>query len=511
MDNKLLLTNSIVLLYRESQFADPQDNSADLVKEIVETVKLPELSIGLDHEKDILSGLKKTALGMAHNPPNHKYELSELLVRLQVNCHDDENLYNAIREGVTQDLAEDSLRRMTLNLRIQLRRHMDFMKCADIISKANAKMKFDPDSIPDLAKFLADLSTAIEPYQNQFNLEDSSVVDDIDFSSEESVSGIYQSLKEQESGAKILKLGWQGMNRMLQGGFRQGEAIILSALQHNYKTGISLSFLKHIALYNDAATFLRDPKKKPLLLRISLEDSARNNMQFLYQSLYENEFRKPCPDFSELEPTEVSSYVRNKFAERGWYVRILRMDPTNMTYRNIQNKILEMEANGYEVIFCEVDYLALVPTTGCIMGPHGVDTRDLLRRTRNFMATRNITFFTPHQMSTDAKQLIRDGRGDLVKEVAGKGYYAGSRQLDQEVDLELHIHIEKINGKSYLTVQRGKHRVIRQTPENDLYCVLPFEAVGGILDDINGPDNTRKRPGGGMIGSGEEVPFWDTV
>lgn len=510
MDNKLLLTNGIVLLYRESQFAEATDNSSDLIKQIVESIKLPELSIGLDHEKNVLSGLKKTALGMCSNPPNHKYEVSELLLRLKVNCNEDEGLFDALRDGISVELSEESLRRICLNLRIQLRQFMDTMRITEIMHRATTKLKFEGDKIPDIRKFIANVTAELEPYQIHGDEIDPSIVDDIDFSNEDSVNAVYEDLKQQETGAKILKLGWQGINRMLQGGLRRGEAVLLSALQHNYKTGFGLSIFKHIALYNDPKTILNDPKKKPLLLRISFEDAAKNNMQFLYQSLYENEFKKAVPDFTELNAKEMTKYVRDKLQVNGWHIRIMRVDPTNWTYREIQNTVLKLEAEGYEVIVCELDYLALVPTTGCVIGPAGVDKRDLLRRTRNFMSRRDITFFTPHQMSTDAKNLLRNGNDDLVQEVAGKGYYEGSKQLDQEVDLELHIHIVKVNGKSYLTVQRGKHRVIRQTPDIDLYCVLPFEPIGGILDDINGPDTTRRRPGGGAIGSGEAmVPFWD--
>ena len=122
---------------------------------------------------------------------------------------------------------------------------------------------------------------------------------------------------------------------------------------------------------------------------------------------------------------------------------------------------------------------------------------------------RKITLITPHQLSSDAKRLIRDGRTDFVREINGKGYYAGSTQIDQEVDLEMYIHIERVNGTSFLTVQRGKHRKIAQTPIEHQYCVLPFEDVGGIRDDLGKADTTRKKIGGGPIGSGQETPFWD--
>lgn len=121
---------------------------------------------------------------------------------------------------------------------------------------------------------------------------------------------------------------------------------------------------------------------------------------------------------------------------------------------------------------------------------------------------RNIAFISPHQLSPAAKQLVRGNVEDLVREVANKGYYDGCSTIDQEVDMELYIHIAKVNGRSYLTIQRGKHRKMRPTPEKYLYCVLPFNDIGGIRDDINGPDTTLRKPGGGVEGSGQEEPWF---
>lgn len=510
MDNKLLLTNGIVLLYRESQFADPVDNSADLVKQIIDYVGVPETPVGVVGGQDVVASLRKLALAMTYNPPQHKYEISELLLNIRISCSDDDRLCEALTEGVTSELNESALRRICVNLRQQLRGYIDYKKVTEITTRAANKLRFESDKIPDLRLFIAQVTAELEPYQSIGNDNDPAVVDDIDFSNPESVEEMYADLQAQETGQKIMKLGSQGLNRMFQGGWRRGEAILLSALQHNYKTGFGLMTLKQIALYNNAHELLNDKTKKPLILRISFEDAAKNNMQFLYQSLYENENLVPAPDYAGLNPKEVGKYVTERLKANGWEIIIKRVDPTNWTYREIQNEVLKLEADGYEIILCQLDYLALVPTTGCVQGPHGVDKRDLLRRTRNFMARHDITLFTPHQMSTEAKQLVRDGRADtLVQEVAGKGYYEGSRQLDQEVDLEIHIHIVKINGKSYLCVQRGKHRVIKQTPDKDLYCVLPFDPVGGIRDDINGPEITQRKPGGGAVGSGEsENPWW---
>ncbi len=399
-----------------------------------------------------------------------------------------------------------TLKRTCLNLKRTLNNYFREENIQDIITKAFSKLKFKKNEIPDMKLFVADICAQLEPYQLDAVSKDPAIVDEIDLSNTNQVESMFQRVQEQNTGATILRTGWQGLNRMLDGGFRRGEEIVLGALQHNYKTGMSLSCFKHIALYN--APQMIDPTRKPLLVRISFEDSALDNFQFLYQSLMENETGQACIT-DGVTPEEMTRYVQEKLGVNGYHIKILRVDPSQWTYKDITNLVLQYESEGYEIHVLMLDYLAMVPTTGCIQTTIGSDIRDMFRRMRNFTAPRGITLFTPHQLSSDAKRLIREGRGDFVKEINGKGYYDGCQRLDQEVDVEIYQHIEIVNGKSYLTMQRGKHRKTKQTPIKDRYCVLPFEDIGGIRDDINGPDTSRKKPGGGPIGSVDEVPFWE--
>ena len=132
----------------------------------------------------------------------------------------------------------------------------------------------------------------------------------------------------------------------------------------------------------------------------------------------------------------------------------------------------------------------MIPTTGCIKdGPMGTDLRDLFRRVRNYMSSKHILTITPHQLSSDSKRLIRNGVPDVefVKEINGKGYYSSSTQLDQEIDLELYVHIATLNRKKYLTVQRGKHRLPTTISEDEMFFLLPFPKKGPIKHDVNGP------------------------
>ena len=300
----------------------------------------------------------------------------------------------------------------------------------------------------------------------------------------------FADLQNTNNGTGIYKTGWTALNRMIQGGFRPGETTVIGALQHKYKTGFTLSLFKQIALYNKPLT--TDVHKKPLLLRISFEDDITLNLQFLYQSLKYDETREPV-NLKEVTADEMSAYVTSRLQVNGFHIKLLRVDPSQWTYRNVCSKIIEFEAEGYNVELLMVDYLTLLPTTGCInTGPAGNDLRDMLRRMRNFCSARRITFITPTQLSTEAKQLTRSGIPEhkFVQEINEKGYFAGCKSLDNEADLILYIHIAKHNREAYLTVQRDKHRGQSVIPDKDKYFLLKFPSKMPIADDREGEDQS---------------------
>lgn len=514
MDSKLLLVASITLLYRESQQVGHTNNSAEDVIKVVEEIKTPEMTLGReikDRTSEVLMNLRETAFSMANNPIDHVYEPNELMQRLKMNVGEDDITYEAFMGGILPELSDSALKRSILNTRLQIRNYFREKETTAIIAEAFNKLKFNKTKIPNMPAYVADLIAKLSPYITNNLEKDPAVVDEVDFGKHEQVANIFKSVKEADEGGTILRTGFQGKNRMLDGGYRRGEAVLSSALPHNFKTGGSLTDFRQIAIYNTPV--LRDPTKKPLLLRISFEDSLRENFTFLYEQFWTNEHKddaaRTLPDMSSKTEDEMAEYFMPRMTATGFEIRMMRVNPSAWTYLDIQNKVLQLESDGYEVVGLFLDYLAMVPTTGCIMTTAGSDIRDMFRRLRNFCAPRHILFMTPHQLSSDAKKLIREGQNNLVKVLPGKGYYDGSQRLDQEVDLEIFQHIEYVNGKPYLTFQRGKHRKTRQTPRIDHYFALQLHDVGNLLDDINGPDTTLRKPGAGPIGSARETAAWD--
>lgn len=262
---------------------------------------------------------------------------------------------------------------------------------------------------------------------------------------------------------------------------------MLNALQHQYKSGTCQSLFMQVPRYNKP--IMLDPEKKPLVMYISCEDDTVVYTGFMYKYLYYNKFKK-IPDLSTISSAEMAKFLKDELSINGYNIIIMKVNPSDWTIKSLFNKVLQLEAKGYELHACFMDYLAKLPTTGCTnTGPGGTDVRDMFNRVRNFFGSsgRETFFLTPHQISTEAKQLVRNGTPDttFVKEIVGKGYTELSKQLDQVVDLEFYQHKAKINGKWHLTFQRGKHRTPGILDDDKMYAVMPFPYNAPIVEDVN--------------------------
>lgn len=522
MDAKHLLAKSITLLYHESKILGTKDKSTDLVRNILAEIKLPEESLSLNHGREQLINLRNTALKMCEDPVDHEYDPMEVIQRAKLDCGDDEGTFEAISMGINYEMSDEARKKACLNIQRDLGNHFRDEKVKAIIKEVSSKYLFHSDQITDRRQFIQEIISKLEPYTVDAVTKDPAIISEVLMSDDEDMQEAFDQVVELSSGGAVFKTGWQALNRALRGGFRRGEQWVIGALQHKFKTGFTLSIFRQIAQYNKA--IVGEHGKKPMLMRISFEDNIGNNMDFLYAGIHENEYGTPAPkvekvvdpNTGEEAPTGETTralykYVQEKMMVNGWEIAMLRVNPSDWTYKDIQNKVIEYESKGYDVQLLMIDYLPLIPTTGCTEGPAGVDIRDLYRRMRNFTSARGICMITPHQFSTDAKSKIRDGATDFVKQINEQGYYAGSKQIDQEVDGELGIHIEISNGKSYLTVQRGKHRFPGAIEEKDKYFVLPFSDKtfrSGIMDDEGKPEIALRKVGGGVIGSPDENPMW---
>ena len=511
MNDLLLLVKSITLMYRESLLNMEEDSTKDLVRKVIEAIKTPEVSIGITKDLEIINALKATATEMVNHDKSHKYQKDILLQQLQVNCGADESTYESLQSGIEPEMTEDENKLTVINIRTAIATHFKHGKIEEVLSKRFSEFKFKRSSIKNINKWINTMIAELEPFQVVGQERDSAIIDEVDISDKESINRVYASIKEENEGGGGFITGFQGINKMIGGKFRLGEQWGLYGLQHNYKTGFSLTIFKQICMYNTPT--LKDPKKKPLLLRISFEDSLVLNFQYLYKNMWENETGKVLSkkDLAEMDIGVMTEYVTNKLSATGFHVKLLFVNPSDWTYKDICNLVLKYEAEGYEVQMVMVDYLTKISKEGCTQGATGQDVRNLFERIKAFMASKGILFITPHQLSTEAKGLMRDGYNDFVKRLPGGGYTADSKQIDQVIDGELFFHIERLKGKNeaYFTVQGGKLRRIEQVDEDDKYRVYKFVRKGVILDDLNKSDSSMLKVGGTPLGEMTADENWD--
>jgi hypothetical protein len=389
-------------------------------------------------------------------------------------------------DGLKDLKSEGHIKRAVINLQKTLHNFFREQKINEILNKASYQFKYHRDKITDVNSFITELVNQLEPLQIANGGTDPAITSDVDIGDVSSLSKVFNNIQEQSSDLGILKTGWQRVNEMLNGGFRRGEFVCVPALQHKYKTGFTLSLFKQFAVYNKP--YMLDAGKKPLILRISFEDDIELNIKFIYQSLMMEESHEKAMDL-KVSVEGMSSYIKERLQVNGYHVKMIRVDPSLWTYKHICNKVLELEAQGYEVHVLMVDYLSKLPRTGCNnSGPTGTDLRDMYSRIRNFCAPRKTLFITPHQLSTESKQLLRSGMPEdrFLKEIAWKGYFESSKQLDQEYDVGLYVHVFKHNKESWLSVLKEKHRG-QITTDEEQFALYRFPKVKlPIADDLFG-------------------------
>ncbi len=475
MDPKLILVKAIMLLFRESQLKEQPDSSKDLVRTALDLIPTPDITAGVVSNRDVIRSLKSVINEMIGQVGQDEQDKDQLLSTLKISCDFDEKLYEMFYEGITKEIEESGLKKSIISYRRSIANFYKEKQAEAILNKAAYEVKFNRDKIPNFNEFVLKVIQQLEPLQVLTSSKDPAIIDNVDIGDEAAVNTVFEEIEYSNSSEGILRTGWQDINDMLQGGFRRGDFVEINALQHKYKTGFTLSLFKQIATHNKP--FMINPAKKPLLLRISFEDDLKDNIQTLYQLM---KFEETGIDVDIKDATiskaEKSAYVKAKLQSAGYHVKMLRVDPTMWTYKHICNKIVELESEGYEIHLLMLDYLSKVPTTGCSIGGTGTDMRDMFSRMYNFTKPRKITLVTPHQISTEAKTLIRAGipEEDFVKNLPGKGYTEGSKQLDQVIDIEIYLHVFKSKGSTYLSVQLGKRRLPTVVDDEYRYVLYKF-------------------------------------
>jgi len=488
-----IILKIITLLHRETELElmtnTTSDTSKDLVKTILDGIEGEKDNALFGGDSELVKDLIQLIRDMVQNHEN--YDKLTLIQSLEVILKDRESLIRTVDKAINIELQTKDLKRTIVSLRNTLNNYFRLQQLKKIVGSASYKLNQNQLGDMSLSDFTNALVVNLEALSIVAKSKDPGIMNELDMNNPDGVADAMDEVKKLGTDNGRLITGWTGVNTMTGGGFIRGEEWVITALQHSFKSGFVQSMFTQISTLNKP--IMDDPTKKPLNILLSFEDDMHIMTGFIYKYLYYNE-NHVLPDLTLLTGKEIGEYITSRLTKTGYHVKILRVNPDEWSYKHLFNKLLEYEADGFEIHALVVDYLSKMPTTGCIKtGAMGTDIRDLFNKLRNFGSSHRFLTLTPHQLSTEAVGLTRSGikNKEFLDEISNNNYYEGSKQIPQVVDGEIYLFKGTINRKWNLFVGRGKHRNPKIISEEDKRCVLPFPPSAPILEDYVGGNNPK--------------------
>ena len=509
MDIKSILASATTMLFLSGCAGEHvQKNYLSIIDDVMQTCR-PSEGQQVDFAKNPIVGLRDVINWQMHST---SYDKDLFLQQVKLKVGQDEGTFNAIKMGIECPL-DDELKVVSKLRILKSSIESDLNKQKFITELDYLRFKFAqaPAGSKEEKELLDKLQMGMERLKgNGLGGGKKYLVRSISFNDEASVSAGIDDAMEVYNTRGVLGFGLQGFNDLFgdHQGIRRGETVVISALQHKWKSGALLSSAIQVAYFNEP-TYLNlkapkegeEDKRKAMILHITLENDPLGELLFAYRYIREQLEGVPTSitNLSEEEKAFAKKYVVDFFKESGFHFEVVQYAAGEFGYSDLFAAIESYEELGFEIHMLTLDYMGKMSTRGCVDGPHGKNIQDLYQRLQNYMLRKKIALLTAHQMSTEAKALERNGEEILVKAVCELGYYAGCRTVDNEVDMEIYQHIVKIGGKSYMTWQRGKHRKPGSvTPDDMRFCVYLMQEMSVIPWDYQRePGFKRRLPGYG--------------
>lgn len=516
MDPKLIVVKIITLLYRNAQLKTPDDTTADYVRSILDKLEPPRSIMSVDKDKEIFDNLSDTVTWML-GQPMEPFDKPQLLQRIRLNCMDDSNLYESIAGGLHDTDDDDYIAKICHLYYSDLRTLNQRQQVFKELSKTYMSLSYGKLPDKEFYEQLGTLRLSLDTIENSSAdpMQDACMIDGFIAGSEadaEKVETMFIKAIERNSPMGGFKTGWQGFNKMLGsvGVLRRGTLGLIGAMQHRNKSGVLLKLFTHLALYNKPHFFFPERANKALLMHLSTENEVEENTLQIYKNLKEQETGQYV-DLQKIDPREASRYVIRVFNDAGFHLMMQRVD--GMSYKKLAQIIDRLERDGYEIMACFIDYLKMFSSEGLDKnGPTGAWIQEIFNKVRNIFSVKKILGMTVHQLSSDAKVRARDGNDEeFVDQMAGMSYWDGCKGIDREIDLEVIIDIVKEPGskQSWQVFALGKDRQPDNgsTPPKDKHFVMPFQRIGMLPDDVNGPAVYCRKVGGQPMSEGGKGPW----
>lgn len=300
--------------------------------------------------------------------------------------------------------------------------------------------------------------------ENRFNLTDTDHFNAM----------MMEAIERSQSDSHYWQTGWQGLNKMLNGGFEDARVYNFIGATGGFKSGLLLNIMKQIKLYNKGRPH-KDPTKRPTVLFLSQENNIWETFLRIWAIFGTTD------NIKNFKPKDIMDILK-----KGGFTAVQDEFDIDIEFRYYGNMDIsvadvkgicqELDNSGREVIIIIQDYIERLRPP-IMSADKRNQLSDVSNQLHDLAIELDIPIITASQFNREGVDIIeqaRDkGNGDIGKRV-GSGNVSESFGMLKNFDVNISIVVEYDSQEErfYLSFRRLKFR--GDESESIAYFLQPF-------------------------------------
>lgn len=290
------------------------------------------------------------------------------------------------------------------------------------------------------------------------------------------------------SDTQFLQTGWQGLNKMLNGGFENARIYNFIGATGGFKSGLLLNIMKSIKLYNKGREH-KDPNKRPTILFISQENNVWETILRIFGIFGTTE---------NIKNFTMESII--KILEDGGFTLVQDDEDIDIEFRYYGNNDVgvsdlrgiceELDNSGREVICIIQDYIERLRPPQ-YNSERRIQLFDISNQLHDLAIDLDIPIITGSQFNKEGVATIEEmqnsNRYDIGKNVGSKNISESFGMLKNfDVNIGIVIEYDSDEEKYYLSFKKFKFRGADDMSID--YFLQPFVSKKSkiqLQDDLN--------------------------
>ena len=289
------------------------------------------------------------------------------------------------------------------------------------------------------------------------------------------------------STSHYLQTGWQGMNKMLNGGFEDARLYNFIGATGGFKSGLLLNLMKQIKLYNKGRSH-KDPTKRPTILFLSQENNIWETFLRIYGIFGGTDIKSHKPkEIIQIMKKGGFSVVQD---DQDIDIEFRYYGNMDISVPDIKGIVEELDNSGKEVICVIQDYIERLRPPMMSAEKRNAQA-DISNQMHDLAIELDIPIITASQFNREGVAIIEEqrekGNTDIGRKV-GTGNISESFGMLKNFDVNIAIVVEYDSNEEryYLSFRRLKFR--GDTTTSIDYFLQPFAGKNTqiqLMDDIS--------------------------